>query len=276
MLIIAGLLLLGVGGELLVRAAARLAQVAGLTPAVIGLTVVAIGTSLPELVVSVTAASTNNGDLALANVLGSNVMNITGTLGLAALIMPLPTRITTVRLEWPVLLMASLAALIAMRDGTIDRFEGAFFMLSLIAFMAFSVHIARRDATAAERAALADQVPGRDGVRPWYALTTLAFGLVGLIAGGDLLVTGAVRLARSFGVTERIIGLTVVAIGTGAPETAATVVAAVRKQADMAWATSSVPTSSTCSESWDQRPSGGRPSLTPRPCAQTAGGCSGP
>jgi cation:H+ antiporter len=238
-LVLLGLALLAVGGEFVVRGAARLARIAGLTPAVIGLTVVAIGTSLPELVVSVAAASKGQADLAIANVIGSNIVNVTGTLGLVALIVPLPARTTMVRLEWPVLLLASIAGTLAIRDGTIDRSEAAFFLTALIAFTAYSVRIARREASRSEQAALAEQAakvaaPKERGAV--YSTVVLVVGLVLLIVGGNVLVTGAVELARALGVTERIIGLTVVAIGTGAPEIAATVIAALRRETDLAFA----------------------------------------
>jgi cation:H+ antiporter len=236
-LVVLGLLLLAIGGEVLVRGATRIARIAGLTPAVIGLTVVAIGTSLPELVVSVSAAAKAQADLAIANVIGSNILNITGTLGLVALLTPLPTRTTMVRLEWPVLLLATAATLLVLRDGAIDRYEAGFFLIALVVFIAYSIHIARAEATSHEQASLADQVeihsPGRPrGIA--YSLALIVAGLVLLVAGGDSLVNGAVRLARSLGVTERMIGLTVVAIGTGAPEIAATVIAALRRQSDLA------------------------------------------
>jgi cation:H+ antiporter len=237
LLVLTGLVLLAVGGEVLVRGATRLASIAGLTPAVIGLTVVAIGTSLPELVVSVAAAANGRADLAIANVLGSNIVNITGTLGLVALIYPVATRVTVVRLEWPVLLVATAAALVAMRDGMIDRFEAGFFLISLVTFIAYSIHLARREASAAEKSALAEQAESHSVSQSHgipYSLFFVALGLIMLIAGGDVMVKGAVGLARSFGVSERIIGLTIVAIGTGAPEIATTVIAAVRKQADLA------------------------------------------
>jgi cation:H+ antiporter len=229
--------MLAAGGDALVRGATRLARIAGLTPAVIGLTVVAIGTSLPELTVSVAAGVKGQADLAIANVIGSNLLNITGTLGLVALITPIPARTTLVRLEWPVLLVASAAALLVIRDGLIDRYEASFFLGGLLAFTAYSVHIARRDATAAEQSSLAQQanvhVSGKER-GSLYSLTLLGVGLGLLILGGNALVTGAVDMARALGVSERAIGLTVVAIGTGAPEIAATVMAAVRRETDLA------------------------------------------
>ena len=193
LLILLGLVMLAVGGEAMVRGATRLARIAGLTPAVIGLTVVAIGTSLPELTVSVAAGVQGQADLAIANVIGSNLLNITGTLGLVALITPLPARTTLVRLEWPVLLVASAAAVLVIRDGLIDRYEAGFFLAGLAAFTAYSVHIARRDTTAAEQSSLAQQAnvhaPGKER-GPLYSFALLVVGLALLILGGDFLVTG--------------------------------------------------------------------------------------
>ena len=236
-LLLLGLALLAGGGEVLVRGATRLARMVGLTPAVIGLTVVAIGTSLPELVVSVSASVKGRADLAIANVVGSNIFNITATLGLVALISPLPARTTVVRLEWPVLLIATASALLFSRDGVLDRYEGMFFLASLIVFIAYSVVIARREASQLEQRALAERANAHEpaptrGVA--YSLAALGCGLGLLIVGGNLLVAGAIDLSRALGVSERVIGLTVVAIGTGAPEIAATIIAAIRKQADMA------------------------------------------
>jgi cation:H+ antiporter len=236
-LLLLGLVLLAGGGEVLVRGATRLARIVGLTPAVIGLTVVAIGTSLPELVVSVSASVKGQADLAIANVVGSNIVNITATLGLVALISPLPTRTTVVRLEWPVLLIATAAALLFSRDGELDRYEGMFFLIALIVFIAYSVLIARREASQAERSALAEHASAHELAKTHgvpYSVAALLCGLGLLILGGNLLVSGAISLSRALGVSERVIGLTVVAIGTGAPEIAATVIAAIRKQADIA------------------------------------------
>ena len=236
-LVLIGLVLLAFGGEVLGRGATRLAQLARLTPAVIGLTIVAMGTSMPELVVSVAASAEGQAELAIANVIGSNILNITGTLGLVALIRPLPTRTTLVRFELPVLLLATLAVVLTMRDGVIDRLEAAFLVASLVVFTAYSVHIARREATAAEKVALQVQAealaPGKQRGIP-YSLAVVLAGLALLIAGGNALVDGATGIARMLGWSERTIGLTVVAVGTGAPEIAATIIAAIRSRADLA------------------------------------------
>jgi len=226
-IVLLGLLLLAGGGEALVRASTTLADLAGVSPAVIGLTVVAIGTSLPELVVSLVAAAQGQPDLAIANVVGSNIFNIAATLGLTALIIPLPVHGSAVRLEWPVMFAASLLCLLLARDGHIDRIDGGFFLVSLILFIAFTVHIARAAIGKREAQQLAAHAEDRDidaapGVpernkQLLVALLALAVGVAALVTGGRFLVDGAVSLARLAGMTERVIGLTIVAGGTGAP-----------------------------------------------------------
>jgi cation:H+ antiporter len=242
-LVVGGLVLLAVGGEALVRAATTIAEMAGVSPAVIGLTVVAIGTSLPELVVSLLAAMRGEPDLAVANVVGSNIFNITATLGLTALIIPLPVHGSAVRLEWPVMFAASLVCLLVARGGVIDRVEGGVLLVTLALFIVYTVHIARRGVGVAEARQFADQVEDRDIDRrgpskgPPRLLVTLgilALGIAALVGGGRLLVDGAVALARLGGMSERVIGLTIVAGGTGAPELATSLVAALRKRTDVA------------------------------------------
>lgn len=240
-LVLVGLVILAVGGEALVRAATTLAALAGVSPAVIGLTVVAIGTSLPELVVSLVAALEGRPDLAIANVVGSNIFNVAATLGLTALLLPLPVHGSAVRLEWPVMFVASGLLLLVSRDGAIDRTEGTFFLVALALFVAYTVRMARRDVGAAEARSLAEHAESRDidapsGGRPrlLVPLTVLAVGLGALVVGGRLLVDGAVALARLAGMSERVIGLTIVAAGTGAPELATSLVAAFRRRTDVA------------------------------------------
>jgi cation:H+ antiporter len=240
--VLLGLALLGGGGEVLVRAATTIAEIAGVSPAVIGLTVVAVGTSLPELVVSLLSSVRGEPDLAVANVVGSNIFNIAATLGVTAMIIPLPVHGTAVRLEWPVMFLASLMTLVVARDGSIDRVEAVIMLVTLVVFVAYTVRVARRDVTKGEARQLADQVESRDigsstattRSRLPIALALLVVGVGGLIAGGNFLVDGAVRLARLAGMTERVIGLTIVAGGTGAPELATSLVAAFRKRTDVA------------------------------------------
>ena len=236
-LVALGLALLAGGGEALVRGATTLAEIAGVTPAVIGLTVVAIGTSLPELVVSVLAAMRDQPEIAVANVVGSNIFNTAMILGVTALVMPLPVHGTAVRLEWPVMFVASLACLLLALDGVVSRGEGTAFVAGLVVFVTYSVYIARRQLTPDEtrqaeaEADARDLPPKRRG--PMTALL-LVVGIGGLVAGGSFLVDGAVTLARLVGMSERVIGLTVVAAGTSAPELATSVMAALRGRTDVA------------------------------------------
>lgn len=238
LLVVGGLALLTGGGEALVRGATTIAQLVGLPPAVIGLTIVAMGTSLPELVVSVVAAMQDQPDIATGNVIGSNIFNITGALGLTALLLPLPVHGAAVRREWPFMFAVSLLCLLVALDGVIGRVEGAVFLIALAGFLAFSVRLARVEVTGEERAefaaaAAAHGLPPR-ARRYAVAAGLLAVGVALLVVGGRLLVDGAVSLARLAGLTERVIGLTVVAAGTGAPELATSLVAAARRRTDVA------------------------------------------
>lgn len=238
LLLLAGLVLLTLGGEVLIRGASSIARLAGLSPAVIGLTVVAMGTSLPELAVCLLAALRGEPDIAVGNVVGSNIFNVTGALGLTALVAALPVRGNAIRLEWPVMLASSLACLVMMRDHLLDRYEAAFLVVSLVLFTAFSVWIGRREVTHAEQQEFKEAVEDRTlQPRRYEGLQATAAVLVGagfLVVGGRFLVDGSVILARLAGMSERLIGLTVVAVGTGMPEVAASLVAAVRKQTDVA------------------------------------------
>ena len=237
-LVLLGLLVLAGGGELLVRGATALARLAGVTPAVIGLTVVAMGTSLPELVVSVTAALGGQPEIAVGNVIGSNIFNVVGVLGITALITVVPVTGSTVKLEWPVMALVSCLLPVMARDGLVDRVEGAFLVVCLVAFTAYMVYLGRRQVAGQEEAQFAEEVERRT-VRGPMARLAIAVGAVGaglllLVFGGKILVLGAVAVARYAGLTERVIGLTVVAIGTSMPEVAAAVVAALRGRTDVA------------------------------------------
>lgn len=250
-LVVLGLVLLAGGGEALVRAATTLASIAGVTPAVIGLTVVAIGTSLPELAVSVIAAAQGQPDLAVANVVGSNIFNVAAALGVTALLHPLPVHGAAVKREWPFMFFASVVCLLVSLDGSIGRGEGAAFVLVLALFIAYAVRVARREVAGVEASELAAEVEARDidvahvttAAPPAAAkrnpavlvpLVVLAVGIAALVAGGRFLVDGAVAIARTAGLSERVIGLTIVAGGTGAPELATSIMAAVRRRTDVA------------------------------------------
>ncbi len=225
--VVAGIALLFYGATALVRGASGLARALGVAPAVIGLTVVAFGTSLPELVVSATAALKGSGDIALGNVVGSNIANIGLILGVAAAIRAMTVEFTLVRREVPmgigaVALVAGLAA-----DGTLGRGDGAVLLVGFGAFLYWSVGVARGSPGEVPSVALPSE-----GSRSRNAALTVA-GLAGVVLGGQLLVDGAVAVAAALGVPAVIIGLTVVAVGTSLPEMAASVVAVARGEDDL-------------------------------------------
>jgi len=232
---VAGAALLTSGGEVLVKGAAALARRARVSPAVIGLTVVSIGTSVPELAVSVFAAVQDANEMALGNVVGSNILNVALILGLTALFIPLPVHRDAVRIEWPFMFGASLIAVVMGWAGQIVWQEGAILLLMLVGFNWVVVIRARSslgDEARAELAGEVDQLAGR--ISAWTSVGLVLLGIVLLVAGGRFMVSGAIDLARFASVSERVIGLTVVAFGTSLPELATSVIAARRGHADMA------------------------------------------
>lgn len=237
-LVALGLALLAGGGDLLVRGAVAIARLAGLTPAVIGLTVVALGTSLPELVVSVIASLGGQPDLSVGNVVGSNICNITLILGLTAAIRPLPLRGNVVKVEWPIMFLASVIALVWSRDYEISRVESVILLVLLVLVVANAIRLSRGEMAGPEAEQLTEEVaeliprtPARAAAIA-AALTLAGIGL--LVVGGKWLVDGAVALAALAGMSERVIGLTIVAVGTSAPEIATSVAAALKGRSDIA------------------------------------------
>jgi cation:H+ antiporter len=237
-LIAAGIAVLAIAGDRLVEYSVALAGKLRLTPAVIGLTVVAMGTSIPEVFVSVAAALRGSPEMAVGNVVGSNIANIGLILGTCALLIPLPVGQRLLKFEYPFAVLASWLALLLCRDGWLDRLESAFFVVSVVSFVAYSVWLARREVNAAEASRMAEGFPGgADGLatRPLAALLVgLASALVALGIGANLLVSGASTVARLLGISERVIGLTMVALGTSLPELVASLAAAAKKQVEMA------------------------------------------
>ncbi len=227
---LAGFVLLVAGAEVLVRGAASIATGFGISPVIVGLTVVAFGTSASELSVSIMAASRAQPDLAFGNVVGSSICNVLLILGLAALVTPLTVDRAIVRREGPLMLGSALLMGVLALDHELSRLDGLILFSLLLAFIGFTVQGARKDKAAAESA----EAPP-DG--PKGVLKAGLFVLVGLamlVGGSEWLVKGAVSMARTLGVSELIIGLTVVSIGTSLPEIATTVVAALRGQRDLA------------------------------------------
>ncbi len=229
-----GILLLFLGGEALVRGAVALASRFGVSPLVIGLTVVGFGTSAPELVVSVGAALEGQPDLAIGNVVGSNIANILLILGLSAVIMPLVVQQQVFRRDGMIMVAASLALAGLAMFGAIDRWAGAILLVGLAAFVIYAYVAGRREqALANVYAAEADEVSDVP-LASWKAPVAALVGLVLLVVGARMLVTGSVDIARAFGVPEAVIGLTLVAIGTSLPELATSLIAALRGHADVA------------------------------------------
>lgn len=237
-LLVGGAVVLAYSGDRLVEFAAAIAEKARLTPAVIGLTIVAGGTSAPELVVSLTGAMQGSPGIAMGNVVGSNVANIGLILGACALITPIPIARGVLRFEYPFLVLASWIALLLSRDGRLDRLEGAFFLASMVGFTTYAVWVARREITAVEKELMSEAMPERAERlrrRPTWSLALgVLAALVGLVVGAQALVSAAVSVARALGVSERVVGLTVVSVGTSLPELAVSLAAALRKQQEMA------------------------------------------
>ena len=238
LLVAAGVAVLGVGADVLVRGAVTIARVAKISTAVIGLTIVSMGTSLPELTVSVAASLRGASDLGLGNVVGSNIFNIAIVLGFTALPRPMRVHSSAVKLEWPFMFLASFQLLILARDGRIDRLEGAFFLVAMVLFTAYVVRIGRNEVHGDEAADLTEEVRALEitSVPPQLgkALLLIAGGIGMLVVGGEVLLRGAIELARVAGMSERVIGLTIVAAGTGTPELATSLMAARRGQGELA------------------------------------------
>ena len=233
-----GLAGLALGGELLVRAASRLATLLGLSPLVIGLTVVAWGTSAPELAVSLQAGFSGKADLAVGNVVGSNIANVLLILGVCAVMAPLVVQARIVRREVPIGIATALVVFAMAADGRIGRLDGVVLVAGMLAYTAYAVVQSRRETRAvreeyAEAYGPAEHGPeGAAGVARELAI--LLAGLVVLVLGARWLVGAAVGIAQALGVPEVVIGLTVVAVGTSLPELAASVVASLRGVRDIA------------------------------------------
>ena len=230
--LLGGLAVLIAGAEGLVRGASRLALLAGISPLVVGLTVVAMGTSAPELVVCVKAGLTGNPDLAVGNVVGSNIFNVLFILGAAALITPLVVARQIVRLEVPIMIGASLLMWALALDRRVSAAEGAALTALMIGYTGWTIRRSRREVAAKREEAGPVEPPTARAVLGGVAL--VAGGLVLLVLGARWFVDGSVSLARALGVSDLVIGLTIVAAGTSMPEVATSVVAALRGERDIA------------------------------------------
>lgn len=225
------LLLLFIGAEGLVRGSVSVAFRAGLSPLVIGLTIVAFGTSSPELVVSIKAALAGQGDIAVGNVVGSNIFNIAIILGITALICPIPVHRQVIKIDGPIALAVAALLVVLLLDGQLSRLEGGLLFAGIVAYTFLNFRFAANTPAAADVTDLPTSTPSRSVA---LDLAMIGGGLAVLVLGSNLLVENAVAVAQAFGVSEAIIGLTIVAAGTSMPELATSVVAALRKQSDIA------------------------------------------
>jgi cation:H+ antiporter len=229
----AGLVLLVFGADWLVRGASRIALASGLSSLVVGLTIVAFGTSAPELAVSVKAAWSGQADLGMGNVIGSNILNVLLILGMSAMITPLVVAAQLIRLDVPIMIGLSFLTYYLAWDGVIGRLDGAVLFAGAVSYTAFLIRRSRR-----ESAAVRDEFEQQaepDGSAPMVAnIGWVALGLVSLVLGSRWMVDSSIVFARVMGVSELVIGLTIVAAGTSLPEVATSIVAAVRGERDIA------------------------------------------
>ncbi len=231
----AGLVLLIVGAEALVRGSSRLAAAIGISPLIIGLTVVAFGTSSPELAVSVKAAVSDQANIVIGNVIGSNIFNILFILGLSAMIAPLIVSRQLIRLDVPLMVAAAALCLPISADALISRGEGAMLFLGLVAYIAFLIYISRKESRPVQDEFAVEFGQESSTAKHWLKNIGLVAGGLGmLILGSKWLVDGAVSMAHYFGVSDLIIGLTIVAAGTSLPEVVTSVIASLRGERDIA------------------------------------------
>lgn len=237
---ISGLVIIILGAEFVLRGAARLASRLGIKPIIIGLTVVSIGTSVPELAVGITAVSEGSGALAVGNIAGTNILNILFILGLSAAIKPLPLQLLSIRFDVPVMIVSAIALFVMSLDGRLSRIEGVILVLGAIAYTIALVRISRMESSEmreefAEEFGQKALLKKSNTALSWTLNIVLLIAGLGLcVLGAQLLVEGAVSIARSLGVSDAVIGLTIVAIGTSAPELATTVMATIKDDRDVA------------------------------------------
>ncbi|MBK9387549.1 MAG: calcium/sodium antiporter [Planctomycetes bacterium] len=233
--LLAGFALLTVGGDALVRGSSSIAARFGISPLVVGLTLVALGTSAPEIATSVAAALSGRGDIALGNVVGSNLFNILFILGGTALITPLAVQQKLIVIDVPLMAAVSLVAWFLAQDGTIDRAEGLFLCAGLVAYLILCVATAKREPRAVQQQYAAEYAAPVARQPPLAReLLLIAAGLAVLVLGSRWLVDGASALAAALGASELVIGLTIVAAGTSLPEVATSVIAALKGERDIA------------------------------------------
>ncbi len=233
--IIIGLVFLVFAADYLVKGAASIAGTLGISPLIVGLTVVSFGTSAPELAVSVASAFKGQADLAVGNVVGSNIFNVLVVLGLSALIIPLVVHQQLIRFDVPVMIFFSLLLYGLSFDGSITRMDGVVLFSMAVGYLFFLLRQSKAEKNVAVLAEYEEEFGKTTEDPKWFRnISFIILGVAGLVIGSDILVRGAVEIAGFFGVSELIIGLTVISAGTSLPEVATSVVAAMKGEKDIA------------------------------------------
>jgi cation:H+ antiporter len=233
-LLIIGLFTLIMGGDFLVRGASSIALRLHMTPLVVGLTIVAFGTSAPELLISLSAALSGNPDLAMGNVVGSNICNLALVLGVTLLIGPVRVRADSIQIDWPVAMASSLLLFYVVKDHSLGIYEGILFVTTLLAYTIFIIRKSRKKMKAEiakEKELDVDDVPSKSISKD---IGIIVLGSIGLYFGAQWFVTGAKELALFLEVSQRVIGITIVALGTSLPELVTAIVASFKKETDLA------------------------------------------
>jgi cation:H+ antiporter len=234
-MLIVGLFVLIIGGDFLVRGASSIALKSHISPLVVGLTVVAFGTSAPELLISIKAALDGSPDLTMGNVVGSNICNLALVLGITALIGPIKVQSDSIKIDWPVTMGSSLLLyfVVKEKDAVIDSIEGLVFLFLIIVYTVYIIRKSRKETKALREAEEFIDLPQASN-SAWKDALFVAGGCVGLYFGADWFVGGAKEMASFLGVSERVIGITVLALGTSLPELVTAIVASIKKETDLA------------------------------------------
>lgn len=236
LMVAGGLVLLAIGGDLLVRGAVGLSSRLGISPLLAGLTIVGFGTSTPELVTSIQAALAGSGGIAVGNVVGSNIANVLLILGVTAVVFPLAVTPQAFRRDAVALFLATAACVVATQVGVLTRLSGAILVAGMVAYVVYAYRSEKRQPSAEgeTHAQMAQEVAPLVRTNLAMLVSFVIAGLIAAIVGASLLVDGAIQLARSFDVSEAVIGLSVVALGTSLPELIACAIAALRRHGDVA------------------------------------------
>ncbi len=235
--LILGLVVLIAGGDFLVRGASRVALRLRISPLVVGLTIVAFGTSAPELFISIQSALSGSPDMAMGNVIGSNICNLALVLGVTSIFSPIQVNANSIKIDWPMAMGSSMLLFILVAEGYLKRTEGILFVIILGAYVFFLINRSRRDNKQKFAELAEDEVIEKEATNWTHWIVDfgwVALGCLGLYFGSEWFVGGAKKLFQEMGVSERIIGILVLAIGTSLPELVTSIVAAIKKNTDLA------------------------------------------